>query len=55
MENLTQKWTQSGHFLQNWGTLFSIFKIGQGRPAPLLSLVARLMTHRFTCGERKIW
>ena len=34
MENLTQKWTQSGHFLKNWGTLFSILKIGQGRPPP---------------------
>ena len=39
MENLTQRWTQSGH-------LFLIFRIGQGRPLPPLpplpSLVARL-------------
>ena len=36
MENLTQRWMQLGHSLQNQGTFFSIFKIGQGRP-PLLS------------------
>ena len=34
MENLTQKWKQSGHFLQNQGTFFSIFKIGQGSLPP---------------------
>ena len=32
LENVTQKWTQPGHFLQNQGTFFSIFEIGQGRP-----------------------
>ena len=32
MENVTQRWTQSGHFLQNQGTFFAIFKIGEGRP-----------------------
>ena len=38
MENLTQKWTQSGHSLQNQDTFFSIFKIGQGglHPSPLV-------------------
>ena len=38
MENLTQKWTQSGHSLQNQDTFFSIFKIGQGGlpPSPLV-------------------
>ena len=30
----TTKWIQSGHSLQNQGTFFSIFKIGQGRPPP---------------------
>ena len=35
MENLTQKWIQSGYSLQNQDTFFSIFKIGQGRPPSL--------------------
>ena len=34
MEKLTQRWRQSGHSLQNPGTFFAIFKIGQGRPPP---------------------
>ena len=34
MENLTQKWTQSGHSLQNQGTFFSIFKIREASPRP---------------------
>ena len=35
MENLTQKWTQSGYFLQNQGTFSPILEIGQeGLPPP---------------------
>ena len=34
MENLTQKWTQSGHSLQHQGTFFSIFKIREASPRP---------------------
>ena len=46
MENITQRWTQSGHFLQNQGTFFSIFKIGQGRPPPPPTLVACLIEEK---------
>ena len=42
MENLTQRWMQLVHSLQNQGTFFSIFKIGQGRPPLLSPLVTRL-------------
>ena len=35
MENLTQKWTQLGHFFTKSGHFFSIFKIGKRRPAYL--------------------
>ena len=40
MENLTQKWTQSGHFSLNQGTFFD-FQNRAGEPPPP-PLVARL-------------
>ena len=36
MENLTQRWTQSGFLFSKFRALLSIFKKGQGRPPPHL-------------------
>ena len=37
MENLTQRWTQSGTFFPKSKYFFLIFKKGQGRPLPIPS------------------
>ena len=42
MENLTQRWTQSGHPLQNQDTFFFDFQNRAGEASPPIPLVARL-------------
>ena len=40
MENLTQKWTQSGYFLQNQGTFFD-FQNRAGEASPQAARLIR--------------
>ena len=49
----SQRQTQSRHFLQNQGTFFLIFKIGQGRPPPpscAPGIILNYIFAKFTCG-----
>ena len=57
MENLTQKWTQSGHLSQNQGTFFSDFQNTAGEASPQKISKRRTVTNQIAIYaiEKNLW